>query len=188
MFGTGYQCLLDIWKRMHKNSEASDAFSSWCFFGLNEVAFSLMFAVCLIKFLMYWNLFALNLPKSSYLFVKRLSVINWSPKEGNEWFLKIKICAICGNLLELIFFKHLSGRDSKTVNFSPGFWERFVLTKVIVRGLGKKNLEFAIWWKITGFLGALFHACEKGCWCPFFRPSGETYIAFWWLLLVSNAW
>ena len=24
---------------MHKKSEASDAFSSWCFFGLNVVAF-----------------------------------------------------------------------------------------------------------------------------------------------------
>ena len=34
---------LDIWKRVHKISEASDAFSSWCFFGLNEVAFFLMF-------------------------------------------------------------------------------------------------------------------------------------------------
>ena len=27
------------------------------FFGLNEVAFFLMFAVCFIKFLMYWNFF-----------------------------------------------------------------------------------------------------------------------------------
>ena len=42
---------------MHKKSEASDAFSSGCFFGLNEVAFFLMFAVCFIKFLMYWNFF-----------------------------------------------------------------------------------------------------------------------------------
>ena len=42
---------------MHKKSEASDAFSSWCFFGLNEVAFFLMFADCFIKFLMYWNFF-----------------------------------------------------------------------------------------------------------------------------------
>ena len=24
---------------MHKKSETSDAFSTWCFFGLNEVAF-----------------------------------------------------------------------------------------------------------------------------------------------------
>ena len=30
---------------MHKKSEASDAFSFWCFFGLNEVAFFLLFAV-----------------------------------------------------------------------------------------------------------------------------------------------
>ena len=37
-----FQMLVDIWKRVHKKSEASDAFSSWCFFGLNEVAFFLM--------------------------------------------------------------------------------------------------------------------------------------------------
>ena len=49
---------------MHKKFEASDAFSSWCFFGLNEVAFSLMFSVC-FKFIMYWNFLALNVPKSA---------------------------------------------------------------------------------------------------------------------------
>ena len=53
MVVTGSKCLVDIWKRVHKKSEASDAFSSWCFFGLNEVAFFLMFAVCFIKFFMY---------------------------------------------------------------------------------------------------------------------------------------
>ena len=57
MVVTGSKCLVDIWKRVHKKSEASDAFSSWCFFGLNEVAFFLVFAVCFIKFLMYWNFF-----------------------------------------------------------------------------------------------------------------------------------
>ena len=40
MVVTGSKCLVDIWKRVHKKSEASDAFSSWCFFGLNEVVFS----------------------------------------------------------------------------------------------------------------------------------------------------
>ena len=55
MVVTGSKCLVDFWKRVHKKSEASVAFSSWCFFGLNEVAFFLMFAVCLTKFLMYWN-------------------------------------------------------------------------------------------------------------------------------------
>ena len=39
MVVTGSKCLVDIWKRVHKKSEASDAFSSWCFFGLNEVVF-----------------------------------------------------------------------------------------------------------------------------------------------------
>ena len=42
---------------MHKKSEDSDAFSSCCFFGLNEVAFFLMFAVGFIKVLMYWKFF-----------------------------------------------------------------------------------------------------------------------------------
>ena len=83
MVGTGSKCLVDIWKRVHKKSEASDVFSSWCFFGLNEVAFFLMFAVCFIKFLMYWNFFALNGTKSPYTFVNRHSLISWSPKEGN---------------------------------------------------------------------------------------------------------
>ena len=55
MVVTGSKCLVDIWKRVHKKSEASDAFSSWCFFGLNEVVFFLMFAVCFIKFLMHWK-------------------------------------------------------------------------------------------------------------------------------------
>ena len=57
MVVTGSICLVHIWKRVHKKSEASDAFSSWCFFGLNEVGFFLMFAVGFIKFLMYWNFF-----------------------------------------------------------------------------------------------------------------------------------
>ena len=57
MVVTGSKCLVDIWKRVHKKSEASDVFSSWCFFGLNEVAFFLMFAVCFIKFFMYWKFF-----------------------------------------------------------------------------------------------------------------------------------
>ena len=57
MVVTGSKCVVDIWKRVHKKSEASDAFSSWCFFDLNEVAFFLVFAVCFINFLMYWNFF-----------------------------------------------------------------------------------------------------------------------------------
>ena len=31
MVVTGSKCLVDIWKQVHKKSEASDAFSSWCF-------------------------------------------------------------------------------------------------------------------------------------------------------------
>ena len=57
MVVTGSICLVDFWKRVNNKCEASDAFSSWCFFGLNEVAFFLIFAVCFIKYLMYWNFF-----------------------------------------------------------------------------------------------------------------------------------
>ena len=64
MFVTGSKCSVDIWKRVHKKSEASDAFSSWCFFGLNEVAFFLMFSVCFIKFIMYWNFLLSMCPKT----------------------------------------------------------------------------------------------------------------------------
>ena len=59
MVFTGSKCSVDICKRVHRKSEASDAFSSWCFFGLSEVAFFLMFSVCFIKFIMYWNFFLL---------------------------------------------------------------------------------------------------------------------------------
>ena len=64
---------------MHKKSEASDAFSSWCFFGLNEVAFfsCLLFVSSNSS---YWNFFSLNVTKSPYMFVNKHVVINWSPK------------------------------------------------------------------------------------------------------------
>ena len=83
MVVTGSKCLVDIWKRVHKKSEASDAFSSWCFFGLNEVVFLLMFAVCSSNSSCIGIFFALNGTKSPYTFVNLHSVINWSPKEGN---------------------------------------------------------------------------------------------------------
>ena len=68
---------------MHKISEASDAFSSWCFFDLNEVAFlsCLLFVHQIPHVLEFF--FALNGTKSPYTFVNTHSVINWSPKEGN---------------------------------------------------------------------------------------------------------
>ena len=68
---------------MHKISEASDAFSSWCFFGLNEVAFFLMFCCLFHQISHVLETFALNVTKSPYMFVSGHSVINWSPKEGN---------------------------------------------------------------------------------------------------------
>ena len=139
----------------------------------------LMFAVCFIKFLMYWNFFALNVPKSSYLFVKRLSVINWSPKEGNEWFWNMRICAICGNLLESNFFSGIWVVGiPRQWNFLPNFWERFVLTNVIMRGLGKNNLEFAVWWKITWFLCAFFSCFLYGLLVSFFSTFWRNIYCF----------
>ena len=68
---------------MHRKSEASDAFSSRCFFGLNEVAFFLMFVFVSSNSSCIGAFFALNVTKSHYIFVNRHSLINWSPKEGN---------------------------------------------------------------------------------------------------------
>ena len=118
MVVTGSKCLVDIWKRVHKKSEASDAFSAWCFFGLSEVAFFSSSLFVSSNFSCIWSLFALNMPKCFYMFVNRHSVINWSPKKGNEWFWKMKFCAICGNLLELNFsFKLLCGRGFQDNEF-----------------------------------------------------------------------
>ena len=90
----------------------------------------------------------------------------------------MKICDICGNLLEMnFFFELLSGRNSKTVNLFAWFLgmvcpsKRYSLwinqEKPRIRNLVKNNLIY----------GCIF-SCERGCWCPFFRPPGETYIGF----------
>ena len=68
---------------MHKKSEASDAFSSWCFFGLNEVAFFSCLLFVSSNFSCIGTSFALNVTKSPYMFVNRHSMVNWSQKEGN---------------------------------------------------------------------------------------------------------
>ena len=57
------KCLLDIWKRVQKKSETSDAFSSWCFFGLKEVTFFSNSLFLSSNFLCLINLFALKVPK-----------------------------------------------------------------------------------------------------------------------------
>ena len=58
----------------------------------------------------------------------------------------MKICAICGNLLEIIFFRTFewSGfQGSEFFRLVSSKW--FFLENVIVRELIKKNLEFALW-------------------------------------------
>ena len=80
MVVTDSKCLVDIWKRLHKKSEASDAFSTCCFFGLNEVAFFSCLLLVSSKFSCIGTFFALNVTKSPYMFVNKHSVINWSPK------------------------------------------------------------------------------------------------------------
>ena len=64
---------------MHKKSEASDAFSSWCFFGLNEVVFFSCLLFVSSNSSCIGNFFALNGTKSPCTFVNRQSVIGWSP-------------------------------------------------------------------------------------------------------------
>ena len=39
MVVTGSKCMVDIWKRVHKKTEASDAFYAWCFFDAFLVLF-----------------------------------------------------------------------------------------------------------------------------------------------------
>ena len=95
-----------------------------------------MFAVCFIKFLMYWIFFGLYVPKSHHKFVNIHNVINWRPEERNDGSWKIKICCICGNLLELNFFKLLSGRDSKEKR--SRFWSLKII-RVCVQ-TGNKNM------------------------------------------------
>ena len=68
---------------MHKKSEASDAFSSWCFFGLMRLRFFSFLMFVSSNFSCMGTFFVLNVTKSPYMFVNRHSVINWSPKEAN---------------------------------------------------------------------------------------------------------
>ena len=77
------------------------------------------------------------------------------------------------------FFELLSGRDSKTVNLFAWFLGMVCSSKRYsswinqekprIRNLVKNNLIFGC---------IFFLACERGCWCPFFRPPGETYFGF----------
>ena len=77
------------------------------------------------------------------------------------------------------FFELLSGRDSKTVNLFAWFLGMVCSSKRYsssinqekprIRNLVKNNLIY---------VRIFFLACERDCWCPFFRPPGETYIGF----------
>ena len=77
------------------------------------------------------------------------------------------------------FFELLSGRDSKTVNLFAWFLGMVCSSKRYsswinqekprIRNLVKNNLIFGC---------NFFLACERGCWCPFFRPPGETNFGF----------
>ena len=106
MVVTGSKCLVDIWKRVHKNLRPLMRFHLAAFFALMRLRFFSCLLYVSSNFSCIGTFFALNVPKSPYTFVNRHSVINWSPKEGNLWFWKMKICAICGKLLEMIFFSN----------------------------------------------------------------------------------
>ena len=71
---------------MHKKSGVSDAFSSWCFFGLNEVNFFSSSLFVSSNFECLINVFALKVLKSPYIVVIRHSLVNRSRKEHNERF------------------------------------------------------------------------------------------------------
>ena len=84
------KCLVDIWKRVYKKSEASDAFSFWFFFGMNEITFfsNSLFLSSNFSFLI--NFCALKVSKRPYIVVIRHSLNSRSRKEGNERFWKMK--------------------------------------------------------------------------------------------------
>ena len=167
------KCLVDIRKRVHKKSEAPDAFSSWCSFGLNEVTFfsNSLFLSSNISCLI--NVCALKVPKRSYTVVIRHSLNSRSRKECKERIWKMKKGAIYGNLLESKFFSN--------------FWVVRIPRQWSSCELDKKIVEFQFWWKKNlEFCGQFVSAFERGCWCPFCRPSGERNIGFWWLLVVQK--
>ena len=97
--------------------------------------------------------------------------IVWSigaKKKAISGFLKMKICAIFGNLLGMIFFELLSGRDSKTVNLFAWFLAMVCSSKRYsslinqekprIRNLVKNNLIYGcIFFLLArGAVGVLF--------------------------------
>ena len=91
----------------------------------------------------------------------------------------MKICAICGNLLEMIFFfELLSGRDSKTVNLFAWFlgmgcsskrYDSWInQEKPRIRNLVKNNLIF----------GCIFFLLARGAVGVLFFDLLEKHILF----------
>ena len=69
---------------MYKTYEASVAFSSWCFFGMNEVTFFSNLLFLSSNFSCLINVSALKVPKRPYIVVIRHSLNSRSRREGNE--------------------------------------------------------------------------------------------------------
>ena len=76
------------------------------------------------------------------------------------------------------FFELLSGRDSKTVNLFARFLGMVCSSKRYGSWINQEKPRICNLVKKNLIYGCIFFACESGCWCPFFRPPGETYIGF----------
>ena len=77
------------------------------------------------------------------------------------------------------FFELLSGRDSKTVNLFAWFLGMVCSSKRYGSWINQEKPRIGNLVKNNLIYGCIFFfACESGCWCPFFRPPGETYNGF----------
>ena len=113
---SGSNCLIDIWKRCIKKSEAAE-FSSWCFFGLNEVAFfSQTRCSFFFNFLNSWKFFALNAHRSAFISVKKHSLTNQNQKKAMNGFGKLE------NLFQTFAWSVFQEIEITSLVFKIGFF------------------------------------------------------------------
>ena len=86
MVVTGSKCLADIGNGCIKNLRPLMRFHLGAFLAWMRLPFFSCSLVVSSNFLCIGSLCALNVPKSSYMFVNSLSVINWSPKKAMSGF------------------------------------------------------------------------------------------------------
>ena len=96
----------------------------------------------------------------------------------------MKICAICGNLLEMsFFFELLSGRDSKTVNFFAWFLEMVCPSKRFSSWINQEKLRIRNLVKNILIYGCIFSCLREGLLVSFFSTSWRNI--YWFLMVVT---